>query len=897
MHSTFPVLAVAIVIAAGPRHVAGQATDGPETQPAPPGTLSTLQRVIRHFDFEEAEVAPYEMPIHFYRHLATDEGFPPFGAVGLTSEAAFAGRWSFGFSLDGGSLAGRVPTGVLGVFPYTDYRISAQIRTLGLKHARARLVAYFNDVNGEPIPSSRAQSPLLRTRGAWTNAVVTLHGTYADVADLTVELQLLQPQQFRAADDASGGPVLSDVSGQAWFDDVRVKLAPRIDLTGASPTNVFFAPDRPTLNVAVHDLVKGDISARLTVRDVDGRFVAEFAFPLTHDRRPRTIALPLETNGWYDVRFEVHDGDGVAASAGTRIVLAPPPDAPDAPDAPRRQRRFALSFPHADAGHLAEDVAFAESLGFGALFIPAWSPSDRNGWPEALARQLDRLGRSDCEVVLTIHPPPAAQRGGAPFEAVAAHLDEIIALLSPAVSRWQLGETGDPHAEGVPAGEVVRFLAGARDSLEAMVTEPMITIARAASDEPVSGATDSVNVLVPYGIRPHDVAAVVGAWSSAAARVLLTYEPLPADRFSVRQRLTDLTLRALWGWRAGADLNIVPAPWRRNGASRSPQPDPALAVWSRLAHHLDEGTFGGELDFGDGVHCWIIERPAPQEAALVLWKDHAGPVDLESVLGGHRPLRLVDVFGNVIATDGPGGIDAAASLMPVFIEPVDLNLARLQRDFTIDPSFVPAVRRLHEHHVVLRNPWETTVSGKLTLPEISGLRFSPRTHSFDIPAGSTVRMPVALRFERDVPEASMIVEATIDLTADTHHAIVARTSLRTGSPVIDWDVSWYLAPNEETGRRDVVVRITVSNLGDEPANLNAMLVTEARHQQAPIAALAPGRTTTRTFVIPDGAATVAGTEIRATLAGRDSAVRLSRSFRVPRLNRELTTAVPEASGD
>ena len=100
-----------------------------------------MKRLLRWFDFEEAEEKPHTMPLHFYRHLAPEQGFPRFGRMQLSRAMPRRGNWSFEFTLDGGSLSARVPTAVLPVLPGGDYVVSAWIRTADLEHARARIAA------------------------------------------------------------------------------------------------------------------------------------------------------------------------------------------------------------------------------------------------------------------------------------------------------------------------------------------------------------------------------------------------------------------------------------------------------------------------------------------------------------------------------------------------------------------------------------------------------------------------------------------------------------------------------------------------------------------------------------------------------------------------------------
>ena len=96
---------------------------------------ASLRRILCRYDFEEAQAYRTEFPLNF-RNLAEDRGYPKFGRMALSDDAAFGGDWSFRFDLDGSSLAAGVPWGVLPILPYADYVISAKVRTKGIKRAR-----------------------------------------------------------------------------------------------------------------------------------------------------------------------------------------------------------------------------------------------------------------------------------------------------------------------------------------------------------------------------------------------------------------------------------------------------------------------------------------------------------------------------------------------------------------------------------------------------------------------------------------------------------------------------------------------------------------------------------------------------------------------------------------
>ena len=103
---------------------------------------------------------------------------------------------------------------------------------------------------------------------------------------------------------------------------------------------------------------------------------------------------------------------------------------------------------------------------------------------------------------------------------------------------------------------------------------------------------------------------------------MVTFEPLPEADFSPRRRVLDLLLRGLYGWREGLSGMAIDAPWRHvSPHDASLSPDPTFAAWRGLAEALRGRSFAGELPIAEGVHCWMMQGPTPEENALVVWSD------------------------------------------------------------------------------------------------------------------------------------------------------------------------------------------------------------------------------------------------------------------------------------
>src|SRR5690606_36333814 len=164
-----------------------------------------------------------------------------------------------------------------------------------------------------------------------------------------------------------------------------------------------------------------------------------------------------------------------------------------------------------------------------------------------------------------------------------------------------------------------------------------------------------------------------------------------------------------------------------------------------------------ELPVAPGVRCVVLadaaDEHAPADAAdlrplrgaLVLWNDD--PDNDEAVLHaylGENPLTRIDLFGNaapLTRNDDPAGTHTIpVPRTPVIIDGIDPRMVRFLASFRVAPSFASAMLTVHEHDLVLENPWPIRISGQLQIvspdPNASGWTISPAgIIPFDIAPG------------------------------------------------------------------------------------------------------------------------------------------------------------------
>jgi len=893
-------LLTAIVIAALTTNAAAQ-TDA--AAPFDDGSTALSRRLVHAFHFEEAEQAPVQMPPGFFRYIATDLGFPPYGTTHLSNANAAAGHWSFEFSLDTGSLAARVPTTVIPVLPLADYTITAMVCTEGLVESRARVVAWFNDANGNAIDDSRVQTDPIATGGRWQSVTIPMAGQYPDAVDLSIELQLVQPRHFRNL-ISSAEPKIEDVAGKAWFDDVSVWQVPRIELTTSSLANVITPPDDAVLSLLVRDLTSESLSGHLEIVDVDHHVVLRTVIPSANDPRPTDIDLSKLPFGWYRATFELRRNGSALTQRQLDFIIAPQPEIDDM----RTGTRFAVDLRGSDvATHDAQTMDLIRRIGCDAVGVPIWTksltPESNEVWAEHLRTFVDALlsRRIDATFVLPVVPDALARLAQVDSTQVVAllrrdaslwrpYLDDIIINFGLQISRWQLGDRSaeefgwrkEPH----------RALDDITGALGQLIASPTICISWPAVEQlPTNFEPGGLAIEAPYQLPPESLLEYADRWHAGDAETSLELEPLPSDSFLPRERLADFALRMLHAWRAGFAELVVKAPWHVDGQLRTVvQPDPTYIAFQRLADELSNMEFITELELMDNVQAWLLRDTKRERAVIVAWstRANAGPVTLRALLAD-APVTARDLFGNeqrIPLADAPGNLHPVHTIQlsdtPTFIEGISMGLAQFRAGFVMLPNFLEAEHRLHEHQLVMVNPWEFTITGTIRIQPPEGWRLTPRTHEFTLSPGQQLRLPIDVVLDRSVLGGQKQLHVDAKLIADREYEFEQNLDLEVGLREIDFSAHWSLVPNETTGVVDLIISQYVTNRGDRPLNLSTYVTAPGLSQRRRmIGGLEPGQTIVRHFRIERGAQTMAGKVIHVGIAEQNGSARLRKALEIP----------------
>ena len=290
------------------------------------GTLTAapaeVSRVLRSFDFEERNKGNAEdIPMNWSK--VTGDQLPHYVNGQLATDKARSGKYSFRLDLNGGNLIYRYDAGLIKVQPGSHYRVEGFVQTTALKHARARLTAYFVDIDGRRIDNSLRRSQLYAYTGGeehWKRVAVELSAVSEKARSLVLELELLQPSMYRKNTLGKRGLFEQDIRGHAWFDDISVSQVPQVTMSTDRPGNMFRKSDVPRLTVLVNDRFTDDLAAQLVIRNAEGKTVHQrsgaldmsAAQTLGPGRKKMNLTLPELPAGWYEAAL-------VMTSQGTYV--------------------------------------------------------------------------------------------------------------------------------------------------------------------------------------------------------------------------------------------------------------------------------------------------------------------------------------------------------------------------------------------------------------------------------------------------------------------------------------------------------------------------------------------------------------------------------------------------
>ncbi len=913
-------------------------------------------RMVRVFDFEERESNPGEVPRYWFRSQDSKESprpdFPAWNRAELfyAQDAAAPtpqvkrGIGSIMLPTQGGSTSLMLGRGVLPVFAEADYVVHASVRTAGVSHARAGVLARLLDASGKSIPGTQSASRFVQSESGWTNLSVDICSDSPGAAYIQIELVLLQPAAqaaFNTNATHSFSIVKEDRDGAAYFDDVAVLQLPRVELATESPANITALPDSPRLRSLVRDMAGERLTQTIEVLDAAGAVVDRTTIPLSGGGGQHTWQPKLPRLGWYRARLSLSNAENINVGGAVVDLLWVPPGAASS-DATGSRRlapmstersRLGLTLPTLTLPELAALPGAVRATGVGNVTFPAWAhdlvPASTRAHADRLQTLVSSLIADGCSPTVTLGPVPAGITSEGRYDAGDAwpvlagdrqqwlrFAEDIFDRLGARVPAWQVGRVDDDRAFWRTWSSELAHL---QDDLDGYV--PGSTIAIPASihhawnAQEVARSRSNIQIVarVPAVTSAASLREAIPAWlplttsSRENATVRLALEPSDVTAYGPTATAEQLARQLVEAWRimgtgtegarSGASVTLS-SPWHLpQGRRPQVRPSAALGAWIGTAQRLSGRRIVGEFPIAEGVRCYIL---APLDAtadehpgALVLWNESAPPAlaHFEGAVG-RGPVQLVDIFGNarplplVRASSGAQVARVDLTSSPVFIEGVDVPLVRFLSSVRIEPPFLDATGEVLERSIILSNPWPAGITGTVSIVEPGGYTKGPKDRSWRIvPRSSPFNIP---------PGKSATIPFTVAFSPTEeagNKPFLLALDVTADAPYgliettrqVEVGLREYaLELRASAAGSDAIVEAIVTNNSDRTMTLELTALAPGQpRSRAVITNLAPGRQVIRRFSYMGLRDQLTRQRVIVSLTDTESRLRLNRSAEVP----------------
>jgi hypothetical protein len=816
-----------------------------------------LSRVLKSIDFEERRLGNREdLPMHWMK--VGGAGLPNYVNGRLSDDLAHSGQWSFRFDLNGGSLIYRYDPKQLEIHPGAHYLVSCVVQTSVLPHARARLTAYFTNIDGEPIKDSTVHSELYAAKAGdegWHPLSIDVSTNDPGAAFLAVQLELLQPSFYAPSTLGERTLFDQDIYGSAWFDDVNISQVPEVLLNSNHPGNVFRHSDPLQLSVMVNDRFTDDLAAQLLITDAGGGLVYKHSAALNmaeaRDLGPSlkelVVRMPDLAPGWYNAALVMSSRGHFVGQQNIQLVRLADDGMADRPDP--RFGVIATDLPFEGWSELPDLLPI---LGAGRVKLGVWNAVGdiEQVDPASFDNLLERLqknGTTLTSCLVSLPPEVAHNVGGpewsrlltAPTDAWRSELAYLVARHANHLDRWQFGDDKDA-ADFVQNPDMRKVYDLLYAEFAKMVVDPDLAMPWPAWYDMNGNLPATVSLSVPPDVLPSQIPLYIQDIRGHEGHNLSLSLQLLDQRYGRQVQIRDLAQRVIYALAGGATRIDLPLPFtvstERNHVT--PEPKELFLIIRTLLTQLSGATFHGKVPNSANVDAFLFDRNG--QGVLAIWSSaqDAGVKQLELNLGEH-PARI-DLWGNVtplVLPDKSGSISLDVGPMPFFLVDIDSTSAQMRSSVGIDKpllesTFHPHIRRIH-----FTNPGKSTISGLVKLVAPRGWLLTPSAFSFTLDPGEVFDHQLTIEFPYNSFAGMKTITANFQIQSGRETSFSVPILVNLGLS----DVG--LRTLALRDKADLVVQQMISNYGDKPIDYSAFAVYPGQpRQERLVMQLGPGRT-------------------------------------------------------
>jgi hypothetical protein len=851
-------------------------------------------------DFEDAADRDYDgWPDGWIRRRSRElpeflrVGIVPEGASALThpmgegrgeGESLPAGNRCLQIELDGGGAVVSCPA--VPVSSHFSFVLTLRIKTAGLTSDAAWASLALLDAEGNVLQSHDSQP--LTAAADWQHVRIGPIAAVNRRAAAAIVSLHLRPTGKR-----------EDLTGSAWFDDVRIVRLPRMLLSPNVPGGLYPSRDTAELVCEVSGIRVRNPQVRFELFDQTGQSLAEHRRPLLSAADVAKGAEaglpeegyagrakwrpPLPGFGFYRVQATLlseQNDEVLLDRTQTFAVVRPLP--------PPARSVFGWTLdgqeqPYA-FGPLATLLAQA---GLGWAKMPVWYDSRENAQADRIAWFAEQLSIQGIELVGVLDQPPAELRqifreqGRLPVATVFAEPElwqpsvaPVMTRLSLKVRYWQLGSDEDVSFIGYP--QLAAKVADIKRRLEQYTQQLHLGLNWRWLYAPPPAQARSPWSFLSYGIDPPLTADEIGEYlqqpprfaasdsvkpvgakpasgsrrKQADAQRWMLLSPLPKGEFPTEARVQDLVLRMLAAKMHRAEAVFVPRPFDAEAGLMNADGSPGelLVPWRTTAMLVGGAEYLGAIQLPGGTTGQLFAQDG--RAVMAVWSHRPA---VERVFLGDN-IEQFDVYGRGekptrVEEDGQSLSELKIGPLPTFIIGLSESVARFQAGTEFESTQLASVAgREQTIYLRLANTFSQPVAGELTLRAPKSWGVDARATRFRIAEGETLRLPLSVTLAPDANSGPQPVRLDFELSGQGNPRFCVYRTLQLGLDDVQVEVATRLRAKDGA----LVVEQHLANTSGQPLSFRCLLFAPGRRRETRQVIHLGRERTTLTFVLPRG---------------------------------------------
>ncbi len=746
----------------------------------------------------------------------------------------------FELQMDGASAEVTGP--IVRLDPRYSYGLEASVQCNQLNGHRAWVELELLDGNSKPVSSSATEAvtgTINWKRVQCFSALDDQHEFRA--ARVRIMVKRNESRQFK---------------GVVRFDNIRINRVPRLELTSSLKLNIAHPGQECEITCTAIGINNKDEnpSVRFQLLNELGKIVEQKSVPLVPVVEPRNYpSSSNDLNHYVSAKSDNRRGSGADNANGQakwKLQLNTPghyvarvflgkhagrirdrelPLVVVDPLALESQGPFGWSLPPGlDNEQLRSIPQLARTFGASTIKIPIWLDIYGDAASiDQIAWLIERLQAQHVQCVGVIDQPPRSQRkqfnddddllpivtifqNKAVWEPL---LDPVLSRMTMKLSWFQLGSDSD-HSF-LANEKLLQTLTEIHASVQTYSQELHLAIAWPWLDGLPQGqamAWEATQLSIQPDLRSEELPSYIASKAHEGTTKWLTLDFLPANQYSLLDRVRDLTERVVMMKKLGVSAAFVTKPMDPDvGLFNSNfEPQVISVPWRTLVEHTGSANYVGKITLPGGSQNHIFQDG--KRGCMVVWNDNEKVEQLYLGTG----VDAVDLWGRSVPVESArsprNGLEqrVAVGPWPIIVRGIDMPVARFRMQFELGTATLQSlVGRGQSVPIKVGNPFGKVVRGTVDLIAPTLLEKEFASMSLQVTHERVLEKDFPLELRSDVSAGKHAVRFDFQIEADKTERFSTYHELTVGFDDIDFQ--WQLQKVSDTS---VLLRLTANNRGN-----------------------------------------------------------------------------------